>query len=677
MAAADRIRTSGWRFSAALAACLAVLLLPTSALAGAPAKTTPLTGWLGAGATFPSRALVVLPPSGSKATPSTVHVTENGKPAGPLTVTPTAQAGPGDFGLVVVLDQNTSMNAAGLGAAISATRALSALRTGQQQLGVVTFDSQANLLAPLSTDSAAIKTALSVQPTTGSGANAPAGIQLALSTLNQARVALGAIVLVSDGVGALTPGSPTAAAVQSEAASASVPIFTVGLQDKAATASSLAALAKVAPGQFIQTPPARLSSVLKEIQGIVTRGYVVRWRSTAQPGQPVNVAARIDGTPGTIAASYHASGTPATHSPAAPAHGAAQPVTTTSHLSQTPSFAQVPAKAAASAALAPPAQAAPASFWSSSTATPLVAGLVGLLVAVAVALLLYRPSNRAVRLRVGSFIPSTMESDADPLVPAPAPRRGLLERQRFWAPFVLSVEIAHSPRTPIYLVKRAAAIAVVLAVVAVVVAGSPFIAFVPLLGWPFALKKAMNHAAEKQREKFRETLPGYLQDLASAMRVGRSFIGAMTVVVDSAEEPTKSELGRVITDEAFGRPVDEALDAVAERLEAPDLGQIALIAALNRRSGSNVAEALDRVAEGARERADLKREVRALTAQAKMSSMVLTALPGVLLVGLMLISPLYAHPLFHTTIGVLLLGVGAVMCFAGWKAMGKITNVNV
>ncbi|MEO6858168.1 MAG: VWA domain-containing protein [Solirubrobacteraceae bacterium] len=676
MAVADRIRSSGWRLSAALAACFAVLLLTTSGLAAAATKTTPLTGWLGGGTTFPSRALVVLPPSGSKVTPSTVHVTENGKPTGALTVTPTTQAGLGDFGLVVVLDQNASMKGAGLAAAISASRALTALRTGQQQLGVVTFASQANLLAPLSTDSTSLNTALSAQPSTGSGANAPAGIQLALSTLNQARVALGAIVLVSDGVGALTPGSPTAAAVQSEAASASVPIFTVGLQDKAATASSLAALAKVAPGQFIQTPPARLSSVLKEIQGIVTRGYVVRWRSTAQPGQPVNVAARIDGTPGTIAVSYHAVGTPAAH-PSAPAHGAAQPVTTTSQLSQTPSFAPAPAKAAASTAPAAPAQAAPASFWSSSRATPIIAGLVGLLVAVAVALLLYRPSNRAVRVRVGSFIPSALDSEPDALVPVPTPRQGLLERQRFWAPFVLSVEIAHGPRTPIYLVKRAALIAVVLAVVAVVVAGSMLIAFIPLLGWPFALKKAMSRAAEKQREKFRETLPGYLQDLASAMRVGRSFIGAMTVVVDSAEEPTKSELGRVITDEAFGRPVDEALDAVAERLNAPDLGQIALIAALNRRSGSNVAEALDRVAEGARERADLKREVRALTAQAKMSSMVLTALPGVLLVGLMLISPLYAHPLFHTTIGVVLLGVGAIMCFAGWKAMGKITNVNV
>jgi tight adherence protein B len=112
-------------------------------------------------------------------------------------------------------------------------------------------------------------------------------------------------------------------------------------------------------------------------------------------------------------------------------------------------------------------------------------------------------------------------------------------------------------------------------------------------------------------------------------------------------------------------------------MEAPDLDQIALIAALNRRSGSNVAEALDRVSEGARERADLKREVKALTAQAKMSSWVLTALPGVLLVGLMLISPIYAHPLFHTTMGVVLLGVGATMCYAGWKAMKKITDVKV
>ncbi|HEX8976538.1 MAG TPA: type II secretion system F family protein, partial [Solirubrobacteraceae bacterium] len=113
------------------------------------------------------------------------------------------------------------------------------------------------------------------------------------------------------------------------------------------------------------------------------------------------------------------------------------------------------------------------------------------------------------------------------------------------------------------------------------------------------------------------------------------------------------------------------------RMDAPDLDQVALIAALNRRSGSNVAEALDRVSEGARERQDLKREVKALTAQAKMSSWVLTSLPGVLLLALSVVSPVYAYPLFHTTMGIVLLVVGAGMVFAGWKALKKITEIRI
>ena len=102
---------------------------------------------------------------------------------------------------------------------------------------------------------------------------------------------------------------------------------------------------------------------------------------------------------------------------------------------------------------------------------------------------------------------------------------------------------------------------------------------------------------------------------------------------------------------------------------------MALIAGLNRRSGSNVSEALDRVAEGARERADLRREVKALTGQARMSSWVLTGLPGVLLLAMNIISPLYAKPLFHTTMGIVLLCVGAAMVFGGFKVMKKITDV--
>jgi tight adherence protein B len=205
--------------------------------------------------------------------------------------------------------------------------------------------------------------------------------------------------------------------------------------------------------------------------------------------------------------------------------------------------------------------------------------------------------------------------------------------------------------------------------------GSFVPALLVLFAWPFALRKAMFRAAEKQRDKFRDGLPAYLQDLASSIRVGRSFVGALAVIAESADEPTRGELERAVTDEALGRPLEESLELVGQRMGSTDMDQVALIAGLNRRSGSNVAESLDRVAEGSRDRADLRREMRALTAQAKMSSFVLTALPGVLMLGLAVISPQYAHPLFHTSLGIVAIGVGTVLVFAGWKAMGKITNV--
>jgi tight adherence protein B len=184
-------------------------------------------------------------------------------------------------------------------------------------------------------------------------------------------------------------------------------------------------------------------------------------------------------------------------------------------------------------------------------------------------------------------------------------------------------------------------------------------------------------AARKQREKFADTLPGYMQDMASAIRVGRSFAGALAVVADSADEPTRSEFDRAVTDESLGRPVEESLAAVGVRMQSTEMDQIALIAELNRRSGSNVAEALDRVAEGARDRADLRREMRALTAQSKMSSSVLTGLPVVLTLGISALAPRYAYPLFHTTMGWVSMGVAAILVLAGWKVLKKISNVGV
>ena len=192
-------------------------LCALSGLAAASAQAASLTGWLAGGATFPNRALVLIPPAGASLNASTVHVTENGTAVRGLSVTPSIQAGPGDFGLMVVADQSSSMPGAAQKAVISATRNLVALRHAEQQFGVIGFDRQPHVLAPLSVDSGGLQRALSATPAIGSGANVPAATQLALDKLSQARVALGAIVVISDGVGSST-GSTVLATLAGAAA---------------------------------------------------------------------------------------------------------------------------------------------------------------------------------------------------------------------------------------------------------------------------------------------------------------------------------------------------------------------------------------------------------------------------------------------------------------------------
>jgi tight adherence protein B len=682
MAGAEAPAARGRRLAIALGLILAVLCaLP--GLAASSADAAALTGWLGNGAGFPQRALVLVPPPGARVSSATVHVTENGRPVHGLAVTPTTAAGPGDFGLMVLVGGSRQASPA----VRSAVSGLIGLRTAQQEFGLIALGRHPSLLSPLSTDSSVLSSAAAgFGGTTPTGSDAPGAIQLALTTLAKARVALGAVVVISDGVGKLTDGAAIPTAVSGAAAAARVPIFTVGLQDPAASASSLAALRRAAPGQFVQVTPARLAAMLKEIDGVLTRGDIVRWRSIQPAGRAVNVAAHVAGVPGSVTAAYSS---PASHRAtvkphrAAPRPGPAAAANTqlspSGHLSPVPAFALGPVAAVR------PAAASAASSSGSPLSTGLgeivLVGLVGALVAAAVLLAFYRPSRRGVRARVGSFVDMQPASDEeDPFLLDEEPSKSIVHRLRTsdrWKSFELDVEIARSPHTPIYLVKRAALIAIVTTGLVTVVTGSKVLAMLPIVGCWFVLRKLIRRTADKQRETFRQSLPGYLQDLGSAIRVGRSLVGALTVVAESADEPTKSELERAITDEALGRPLEASIDAVAERMEAPDLGQVALIAALNRRSGSNVAEALDRVSEGARERQDLKREVAALTAQAKMSSAVLTGLPGVLLLGLTVVSPRYAYPLLHTTLGIAALCLGGAMCFGGWKVMKKITDVKV
>jgi tight adherence protein B len=134
---------------------------------------------------------------------------------------------------------------------------------------------------------------------------------------------------------------------------------------------------------------------------------------------------------------------------------------------------------------------------------------------------------------------------------------------------------------------------------------------------------------------------------------------------------------RAIGDERLGVPLEDALGVSVRRMRSVDLEQVALVAALQRDAGGNMAEILGGVAEAVRERAELRRLVKTLTATGRFSAIIVTALPIVLLLAVSAISPGYARPLFHDPLGRTLLAIAAVSLTAGAIVTRRIARIDV
>ena len=215
-------------------------------------------------------------------------------------------------------------------------------------------------------------------------------------------------------------------------------------------------------------------------------------------------------------------------------------------------------------------------------------------------------------------------------------------------------------------------------VVAVVVLGliSPVFALIGLLT-PVITRSWVSRQLKKVRDEFADQLPPNLQVLASALRIGHSFVGALTVVVENAHEPSHSELQRVVADERLGVPLEDAIQRVAVRMDSRDLEQVALLAQLQRTAGGNSAEVLDTVIETLRERADIRRLVKTLTAQGRMARWILTALP--VGVGLFMFFGRneLMRPLLESGGGQVAIVIATTMVVAGSLAIQRIVEIKV
>jgi Flp pilus assembly protein TadB len=205
---------------------------------------------------------------------------------------------------------------------------------------------------------------------------------------------------------------------------------------------------------------------------------------------------------------------------------------------------------------------------------------------------------------------------------------------------------------------------------------SPVLLLLGLLT-PLAVRGWVNRKLRTVRADFADQLPANLQVLASALRAGHSFSGALAVMVDNADDPAQRELRRVVADDQLGLPIDEAIRHVADRMSNRDLQQVALLSELQRTAGGNAAEVLDTVVETIRERADIRRLLRTLTAQGRMARWILTAIPVVVAAFLTLIQPEVMRPLYTTSGGHVALLIATVMVVAGSLVIQRIVDIEV
>jgi tight adherence protein B len=217
----------------------------------------------------------------------------------------------------------------------------------------------------------------------------------------------------------------------------------------------------------------------------------------------------------------------------------------------------------------------------------------------------------------------------------------------------------------------------VLVTVVALVAGGPLLALIALVGVGLAPPAVLSFLAAQRLRKFTSQLPDTLQLLASSLRAGFSFLQGVEAVAQEVDDPMGSELRRVIVEARLGRPVEESLDDCARRMQSDDFDWAVMAVNIQREVGGNLADLLQTVSVTMIERERLRRDVKALTAEGRMSAIVLGCLPPGLALVFYATNPAYIRVLFTHVGGQIALGLAVLAMLIGFFWMKKIVDIKV
>lgn len=621
------------RFAAlALAGAAALLPLGLVTVPAGAAADEALTVVSTDASSYPDVRMVVAAPAelgDQSLTDAAFHVTEGGQPR-------TVQVSPlpaDQLEVSLAIDTSGSMSGAPLAAAKAAAQSFLGRLPATVPVSVIGFGATPNVVSPRSTNRAAQIAAVNGLAAGGQTALYDA-LRAALSQLPGSggrRV----IVLLTDGGDTVSTTSLDAASAA--LAAAQVPLFAVELRTTESNPVALGRLTSASAGRVVPaSDPTALAGAFDTIAAQLVRQYAVSYRSEGHGPTDVDVVLEAQGV-----------------------RAVARP-----HF-------DLPAGAAPTATPTTAAGHATASAGSGLGTWALVAG--GILCGLAMlSLLLETLLARTPKARGLSLRRRTLDLDAA-AERAEALGDTVLRRKGGIAAINAALEAAGLElRAGEFLLGGAAA-----TVVAVVAGGL-------LTGWigalalsvavPLLAHLGLDQLATRRRGKFRDQLPETLQILAGSLRAGHGLAQGIETVARETDSPTAEEFRRLTVEARLGRDFVEALGALSDRMGSEDFEWMVQAVEINREVGGDLAEVLDTVAATIRDRARIRRQVSALSAEGRMSAWVLMILPFGLGAVMAVTNRDYLRPLFHTSTGFKLLAVGAALLAVGGAWLRKIVK---
>lgn len=181
----------------------------------------------------------------------------------------------------------------------------------------------------------------------------------------------------------------------------------------------------------------------------------------------------------------------------------------------------------------------------------------------------------------------------------------------------------------------------------------------------------------RQARAFDQQLPDVLQLLAGSLRAGYGLLQGLDTVANEASDPAASEFSRVLSEARLGGSVEAAMEAMAERVGSNDFRWVVIAINIQREVGGNLADLLETVAATIRERWELRRQVRTLSAEGRLSAGILVALPFVIAGYTMVLNPSYLAVLTTSPGGRIAIGVAAALMLAGVAWIRRVIQINV